>query len=545
MSRSFPARLTALCAAFALSAAACASAAAALPSHAPVQHVLLVSVDGLHANDLARYVAAHPASALAQLAAQGIDYTNAHTVSPADSFPGLLALVTGGTPAATGVYYDDSYDRALAPPGSACRRTGARVRFDESLDKDDGHGHTVLDAAKLPRDPRHGCAPVYPHDYLRVNTAFEAVRDAGGYTAWTDKHPTYELIEGPSGHGVDDLFLPEIGGNYEGLNKGLSTPRGPTGGPERASAQTHEITGSLARTEAYDDTKARAVINEIDGRTHAGDAAAAVPNLFGLNLQSVNVAQKLYGYRDAEGALTPGLDDAIGHIDALLGSFVAELDRQHLRDDTLVIVTAKHGNGPIDPARLRKIDEARLVRAIDQAAPGQLAQLTTDHGALVWLRDARATERVAAALRARSDTLGIADVLSGEPLALRFPSPERDSRTPDLVIVSRDGVIYARPNDGKLAEHGGFHDDDTHVALLVASPKLAGAGRSVSWPVSTTQVAPTLLAALGLPPDALQAVRLEGTAVLPDLDWPAANAPARAAQAAQALHVAPAAPAAH
>jgi hypothetical protein len=484
-----------------------AGAAATLPSHANVHHVLLVSVDGLHASDLARFVAAHPESELAQLAGQGINYTNAHGVAPADSFPGLVALVTGGTPAATGVYYDDSYDRKLSPPGSDCTTTGTRVRYDESVTRDDGHGQDVIDPQRLPRDPLHGCVPVYPHSYLRVNTVFEAVHDAGGYTAWIDKHPTYELVEGPSGHGVDDLFLPEIGGNYEGLT----------------DAKTNEITGSLPRTEAYDDMKARAIVNEIDGLTHDGRATAVVPNVFGLNLQAVNVAQKLYGYRNGDGVLTPGLDGAIAHVDDELRTFVSELDRKHLRDDTLVIVTAKHGNGPIARPLLHKIDDARLAAAINAAAPGALAQLTTDHGALVWLHDAAAVPAITAALRAQAHALGIADVISGKRLALSFPAPAIDSRTPDIVIVSRDGVIYTPPHDGKLAEHGGFHDDDTHVALLVSNPRLADGGRSVTWPVSTTQVAPSILAALGLSPDALQAVALEGTAVLPDTRWTGAG----------------------
>ncbi|MGF6574669.1 Predicted pyrophosphatase or phosphodiesterase, AlkP superfamily [Paraburkholderia fungorum] len=486
-----------------LSIARVASAAATLPSDAPVQHVLLISVDGLHSGDLANFIAAHPDSTLANLSKQGVDYTNAHTVEPADSFPGLLALVTGGTPAVTGVYYDDSYDRALAAPGSDCSRLGTRVRYDESLDKMGADGHDIIDPAKLPRDPQRGCVPVYPHAYLRVNTIFEAVRDAGGYTAWTDKHPTYELVEGPSGQGVEDLFLPEIGANYEGLT----------------NVSSSAITGSLGKTEAYDEMKARAVLNQIDGKTHDGSRSAAVPNVFGLNLQAVNVAQKLYGYRDADGSLTAGVDRAIGHVDQLIGQFVGELDRQHLRDGTLVIVTAKHGNGPIDTARLDKVDERRLQKVIDDAAPGALAQLTTDHGALIWLHDASATQRVSAALKARANALGIADVLSGERLAQRFPAPAQDSRTPDIVVVSRDGVIFTPPKDGKLAEHGGFHNDDTAVALLLANPHLADAGRRVTYPVSTTQVAPTILAALGVPPDALQAVAQEGTPVLPAATW--------------------------
>lgn len=479
------------------------AAAASLPAAAPVHHVLLISVDGLHGSDLARYLTAHPSSELARLARRGVDYTDAHTVAPADSFPGLAALVTGGTPAETGIYYDDSYDRTLSAAGSDCRQAGARVPFDESLDRRDAAGRLVIDPARLPRDPARGCAPVWPHAYLRVNTVFEAVRAAGGYTAWIDKHPAYEFVQGPSGHGVDDLFLPEIGANFERLG-GV-----PAGG----------ITGSLARTEAYDAMKARAIGNEIAGRTHDGSAAAPVPNVFGVNFQSVNVAQKLYGYRDASGALAPGVDAAIGQVDRLLAGFDAALRAHGLLDDTLLVVTAKHGNGPLDPARLHRIDTAQLKAAIERAAPGALAHLTPDHGALIWLDTPVAAPAIAAALRAQAGPLGIAEVLTGAPLAQRLDASPADPRLPDLAVITRDGAIYTSPGDGKRAEHGGFHDDDTQVALLVSSPRLAAPGERVSRAVSIASVAPSVLASLGLDPAQLQAVAEQHTAVLPGLDW--------------------------
>src|ERR1700719_1873901 len=74
------------------------------------RHVLLISVDGLHQSDLAWYVSTHPDSTLAHLVASGIDYSNASTPFPSDSFPGMIAQVTGGNPSSTGVYYDDTYN---------------------------------------------------------------------------------------------------------------------------------------------------------------------------------------------------------------------------------------------------------------------------------------------------------------------------------------------------------------------------------------------------------------------------------------------------
>ena len=85
---------------------------------ARIRHVLLISVDGLHALDVARFVESHPGSALAELAAHGTTYSNASTPAHSDSFPGLLALVTGGSPASHQVFYDVSYDRSLFDPAN-------------------------------------------------------------------------------------------------------------------------------------------------------------------------------------------------------------------------------------------------------------------------------------------------------------------------------------------------------------------------------------------------------------------------------------------
>src|ERR1700741_5439833 len=75
------------------------------------KHVLLISVDGMHALDLANYVVSHPNSTLAQLSAHGKTYTNAATSQPSDSFPGLAGLVTGGSPITTGLWYDVTWHR--------------------------------------------------------------------------------------------------------------------------------------------------------------------------------------------------------------------------------------------------------------------------------------------------------------------------------------------------------------------------------------------------------------------------------------------------
>jgi hypothetical protein len=54
--------------------------------HETVDHVLLISVDGMHQSDLAWYVQTHPKSTLAKLMAHGVNFSNASTPFPSDSF---------------------------------------------------------------------------------------------------------------------------------------------------------------------------------------------------------------------------------------------------------------------------------------------------------------------------------------------------------------------------------------------------------------------------------------------------------------------------
>lgn len=124
-------------------------------SRASVQRVLLLSIDGMHSLDLQRLVNERPNSILAQLSAHGVTYSNAFTSFPSNSWPGLLSIVTGGSPGATGVLFENSYDRSLSPPASDCSIIGTPVIFDSSIDfnRDAADGGGGIDPAKLPRDP--------------------------------------------------------------------------------------------------------------------------------------------------------------------------------------------------------------------------------------------------------------------------------------------------------------------------------------------------------------------------------------------------------
>jgi 5'-nucleotidase len=511
-----------------------------------VDHVLLVSVDGLHRADLAGFVAANPTSTLAQLTASGVTYTNARTVAPSDSFAGLLALVTGGTPKSTGVYYDDSYDRTLYPPGSNCQGLpGTEVLYDETVDKDLNQLFSGgLDPASLPMalDFAGGCSPVYPHQFVKVNTVFEVAKAAGLRTAWSDKHPSYDLVNGPSGSGVDDLYTPEInslianGGTVNGVNLAatLAACDGTTN--SLPLAQVSDYTTCIPAVEAYDDVKVRALLNEIDGLTSDGARSAPVPALFGMNFQEVSVGQKLPVGGYVDGGFSPRLAETLAHTDASLGRLVAELKARGLYDSTLIIVSAKHGQSPVDRSALRM--EAHTSTQVNDPSvylapvvPHLGSQgggfLMTDDVGILWLQDNSLTPAALGALRDAGTALGAYDnthnlfstnIVSGAELVSYFGDPTVVSdrvayaRAPSVFIQPNEGVIYSTSSK-KIAEHGGANANDNQVGLLLSWAHAAGS--TVALPVVTTQVAPTILKALGLEPSLLEAVEQESTEALP------------------------------
>ncbi len=502
---------------------------------AHVEHVLLVSIDGLHSLDVARYIRKHPNSALAELASHGITYSNASTPAHSDSFPGLLALITGGSPVSHDVFYDVSYDRALFDPSNtACSGLpGNTVVFDESIDQytTDNVSLNVIDPAKLPRGRDAGgkCVAVYPHSFLKTNTVFEVVRDSGRRTAWADKHPAYDLVNGPSGHGVTDLYTPEIT-NVGGF----------------------DATASVVCTVENDNLKVAAIINEIHGKTHDGKPAGSVPGVFGMNFQAVSVGQKLAhdaaaancnkaagdrlrgksgGYLDAAGTPSEVLEYGLDKTDAALARMIDALQDVGLYESTLVIVSAKHGQSPIDPAKSNKpghfadlvaklpapsnandIAAAAAISSANGCSTGPCGFLQDDDIALIWLQDQSQTQNVADYLNKNQQALFIDYVLAGDSMKLKFNSPQKDTRTPDLFVQPLYGTVYTG-SSRKNAEHGGFSFGDTGVGLILSNPELPAI--KIKTPVATSQVAPTILVALGLDPDALDAVRVEHTQILP------------------------------
>ena len=543
-----------------------------------ITHVLLISIDGMHAVDYANCATGLPGvnggapycPALKDLGANGVNYFNTSTSKPSDSFPGLMAIVTGGSPRTVGVYYDVAYDRSLDAPavttgnglaGGPCTPygspTGTTTEYEEGIDIDqtklnggapsgDG-GINSIDPKRLVRDPAKGCAPVWPWNFVRTNTIFGVIHAAGGYTAWSDKHPAYSAVSGPgNGSNLDDFYGPEINSNVIPL-LGVTTATGVSCAtiPD-PNADLTAWTNSFQNIQCYDTLKVKAILNEIAGKSHDGSQKTQTPTIFGMNFQAVSVGQKLIekatsttgGYVDSIGTPTPALLSEIEFVDASIAEMAAGLRAQGLLGSTLIVITAKHGQSPVDSSRYTGITVTGPVTTSPATildgfgclpfseSPSNPTGIgpTEDDVSLIWLDNsctaASAVSKLETASPATANIAGIGEILSGNLLALTFDrpgfAPNGDPRTPDIIVTPNIGVTYSGSSK-KLAEHGGFSHDDTDVMLMLSNPAIQSTGIWTS--VQTAQIAPTILGALGLNPGLLQAVQIENTQPLPGISF--------------------------
>jgi hypothetical protein len=377
---------------------------------------------------------------------------------------------------------------------------------------------------------------VFPWNFVRTNTIFGVIHGAGGYTAWSDKHPSYSSVAGPGGNTVDDYYSPEINSVVVGL-PGVTTPTGLGCSTVPDPTQTGSWTDSFKNIQCYDTLKVNAILNQIAGKTHNG-GDAKFPTIFGMNFQAVSVGQKLIeknvatgGYMDAAGTPSPELLQEIEYVDASIGQMIDGLKDHGGYDSTLIIVTAKHGQSPIDPNRYFPIPGpngdhgttpadliASLIPFVQSPLNPNGIGPTQDDVSLLWLTDSSKTADAVSILEANATKAGIGQIYYGPTLAIIYNTPglppNGDPRTPDIIVTPNVGVTYTG-SSAKLAEHGGFSHDDTNVMMLLSNPNFSA--RSIHTEVGTNQVAPTILKVLGLDPRSLDGVRLEGTGVLPGL----------------------------
>jgi hypothetical protein len=529
-----------------------------------IKHVLLLSIDGMHAVDL--YNCAHGIAGvnggspycptLAALGQTAIQYVNTESSKPSDSFPGMAALVSGGTPKTTGLYYDVAYDRSLDAPAKTtgtglaagsctpyAAPTGTTTDNDQGIDLDDTKlnggapgaaltegGIASIDPLKLERDPAAGCAPVYPWNFIRTNTLFGVIHAAGGYTAWIDKHPSYSFVGGPGGTGLDDYYSPEVNSRVVPL-PGVKTLEGNPCDPIRDPIGVSAWNSSFANIQCYDAIKVYALLNQIAGKTHSGRPAVA-PAVFGMNFQSVYVGESVNeagvaagGYKNAAAVPSPELFKEIEYVDTAIGQIVSALQGAGIYNNTLLIITAKHGDSPIDPTRYVADGTNTPATLLGSMIPYSESPLnptgigaTEDDVSVLWLKKGVSVNAAVKLLEQNATAIGLGEIFYGPTLAMNYNlgglEPGEDPRTPDIIVTPNQGVTYSG-STAMIGDHGGFAHDDTNVVMLVANPSFTA--QTVSALAATRQIAPTIVQVLGLDPAALDAVQAEGTSVLPEV----------------------------
>lgn len=531
----------------ALASAATGQPALVQGSSPGIKHVLLISVDGMHQQDLTWYVRNFPRSTLATLDRRGLEYSNALTPFPSDSYPGIVGPMTGGDPGVTGIYYDDTWNHGVFPAGTTtCTGPvpGGEAAYMEAADIDQtrldaGQGLNglpgsilrmtanplqVINPANLPVDPAT-CKPILPNQYIHVNTIFNVASDAGLRTAWSDKHPANQVLSGPAGNGPQDYFTPEINSTAIGYTTG-------------------DWTTDNAATMQYDNYKVQAVLNWIRGFDHSGRHFVGIPAIFGMNFQTVSTAQKLPASDGLIGGYKPGgkvpgplLIRALNFINAEVGKMVTAIRQRGSASSTAIIITAKHGQSPTNPNDLKRVPDSAIISAINAAwavshpsNPNLVIFSADDDGMLLWLSDQSqaAANFVKQYLLTHSasgndingnpitvSASGLKKVYAGAQSAAFFGVPNGDPRHPDVLGIAQHGVVYTG-GMSKIAEHGGNDPQDRNVPILVVLPS-AHQGGTITSPVETTQIAPTILTLLGLDPSQLQAVQIEHTQVLPGI----------------------------
>ena len=392
------------------------SAASAQVQYEPAQgtpkHAVLIFIDGFRADLLDPELAPH----IAALGRAGVLFADAEVGFPSDSMPGILGPLTGASPKGTGIPYDEYYDR----------------HYKLAIE--------ITETVTVPPGLR-------PHDLLKVPTLFEAAKAKGLKTAFISKHIGYEILQGPSGKGVDQLELPES-----------ADWKGPFTDYDAKNFET--LTGWVGK----------------DGADIAGIYAIAA-----------NYAMKDHGVAAAETRA------AVTDIDAQVGKIVDAVKAGGRYDDTVFVVMDDHGDTDTPNAVASKGDVVGFL-----AEKGiKAAKITAADVMLAWLADSSQAQQAVALLDTpeAKEKFGVDKVLG--PDAIKAMGDFADDQMPDFVLLVKPGVVYTKLPSKKKAEHGGAFDSDRRVAFVMAGPGVKSAA-VVDAKVNIFATAPTLAKLLGL-----------------------------------------------
>lgn len=188
---------------------------------------------------------------------------------------------------------------------------------------------------------------------------------------------------------------------------------------------------------------------------------------------------------DAQGTPTPSMQGEI-EFDAI-GQFVDAGKQEHALQDTTIIITAKHGQSPIDPDRFEPIPgHARTNGSAPSTILGaaylpdseinQIGAPEVDVS-LLWLKPGASTRSAVALQESNAKAAAIGQIFYGASLEPLYGKPGllqsgANPRTPDIIITPNVGVIYTGSLK-KQAEHG-----DSPRTIPTSCPGLESCNRT-------------------------------------------------------------------
>lgn len=234
---------------------------------------------------------------------------------------------------------------------------------------------------------------------------------------------------------MNDYYSPEVSSNAIAL-PGVTTSQGISCAKVRdpsGAASGVAWNASFANVQCYDALKVKALLNQIAGKTHTG-ARAMIPALFGMNFQSVYIGQSVAepgvgsgGYQNAGALPSPELLKEIESVDASIGDIVGALKSAGVYDDTLLIVTAKHGASPIDPSSYVADGNNTPATLLGSAIPYSESPLNTtgigateDDVSVLWLKPGASITAAVELLESNAAAIGLGQIFYGPTLWLNY-----------------------------------------------------------------------------------------------------------------------------
>lgn len=422
------------------------------PQGRDIQHVVLVSVDGLSGSYLQDPRAELPV--LRSLARDGAMAEGMLTTFPSVTWPSHVSLITGTTPAQHGVVGNVAWDR----------QRNRRVQY--------------IGDPELTRD-----------EAIRVPTLYDAADQAGLSTA---------SVIWPCSNGADSLRWMIPDSNQEALHARYTTPG--------LAEELAEAGIDISPLGSWGWDKARSTDRDLlYTRVARHLLREHQVNLLLVHLITPDGVQHRYGPN------TPPAFEAVAESDQRIGEIWEVLQSPPFAGRSALLVVSDHGFAPYDKfiqpnaalaqLGLVKVDER------GQITGRQAWCLAQGGSAFVYVLDETREEEIVQQLSDEFSGMdGVLEVLQPEQFTqLGLPAPEESPEAPHLVLTTGPGYSFSNSATGEaVIDAGGSkgsHGHDPRPPYMHATFVAAGAGIRSGVKleqVRNLDVAPTIARLLGV-----------------------------------------------